>query len=69
MRIPVIGMGGIANAEDAVEFLLAGASAVSIGAMNFVDPYTSAEVVEGIGRYMEQYHVEDVTDLIGAVDR
>ena len=37
--------------------------------MNFVDPYTSAEVVEGIGRYMEQYHVEDVTDLIGAVDR
>ncbi|MCI8542137.1 dihydroorotate dehydrogenase [Acetatifactor aquisgranensis] len=69
VRIPVIGMGGIANAEDAVEFLLAGASAVSIGAMNFVDPYTSAEVVEGIGRYMEQYHVEDVTDLIGAVDR
>nr|WP_289767101.1 dihydroorotate dehydrogenase [uncultured Acetatifactor sp.] len=69
VRIPVIGMGGIANAEDAVEFLLAGASAVSIGAMNFVDPYTSAEVVEGIGRYMEQYHVEDVTDLIGSVDR
>ncbi len=69
VRIPVIGMGGIANAEDAVEFLLAGASAVSIGAINFVDPYTSAEVVEGIGRYMEQYHVEDVTDLIGSVDR
>ncbi len=69
VRIPIIGMGGIANAEDAVEFLLAGASAVSIGAMNFVDPYTSAEVVEGIGRYMEQYHVEDVTDLIGSVDR
>ncbi|MCI9336137.1 MAG: dihydroorotate dehydrogenase [Lachnospiraceae bacterium] len=65
--IPVIGMGGIANAEDAVEFLLAGATAVSIGAMNFVNPYTCQEVVEGIERYMEQYHVEDVKDLIGAV--
>lgn len=68
VKIPIIGMGGIANAEDAVEFLLAGASAVSIGAMNFVNPYTCIEVVEGIERYMERYHVEDVTELIGAVE-
>lgn len=65
--IPVIGMGGIANAEDAIEFLLAGATAVSVGAMNFVNPYTCVEVVEGIERYMERYHVENVTDLIGDV--
>lgn len=67
VKIPIIGMGGIANGEDAVEFLLAGASAVSVGAMNFVNPYTTVEVVKGIERYMEQYHVENVTDLIGAV--
>nr|WP_300837610.1 dihydroorotate dehydrogenase [uncultured Acetatifactor sp.] len=67
VRIPVIGMGGIASAEDAIEFLLAGATAVSIGAMNFVNPYACVEVVEGIERYMEQYHVENVTDLIGGV--
>lgn len=68
VKIPIIGMGGIANAEDAVEFLLAGATAVSIGAMNFVNPYACTEVVEGIERYMEQYHVEEVTELIGAVE-
>lgn len=67
VQIPIIGMGGIANGEDAVEFLLAGASAVSVGAMNFVNPYTTVEVVKGIEHYMEQYHVENVTDLIGAV--
>ncbi len=68
VKIPVIGMGGIATAEDAVEFILAGASAVSIGAMNFVNPYTTVEVVEGIEAYMERYHVEKLTDLIGAVE-
>lgn len=67
VRIPVIGMGGIATAEDAIEFLLAGASAVSIGAMNFVNPYTTLEVIQGIEEYMEKYHVEKVTDLIGVV--
>lgn len=68
VRIPVIGMGGIANAEDAVEFLLAGASAVSVGTMNFVDPCTTVKVVEGIEAYMKQYGVEDIADLIGAVE-
>lgn len=67
VKIPVIGMGGIATAEDAVEFLLAGASAVSIGAMNFVNPYATVQVVEGIENYMRQYGIENVTELIGAV--
>lgn len=67
VKIPIIGMGGIATAADAIEFLLAGASAVSIGAMNFVDPYTTVKVVEGIEDYMKQYKIEDVSDLIGAV--
>ncbi len=68
VNIPIIGMGGIANAEDAIEFILAGASAVSIGAMNFVNPYTTIEVVKGIEDYMKRYNVENLTDLIGAVD-
>lgn len=68
VEIPVIGMGGIANGEDAIEFILAGASAVSVGAMNFVNPYTTEEVIQGIEAYMERYHVENITDLIGAVE-
>ena len=68
VKLPIIGMGGIATAEDAIEFILAGASAVSVGAMNFVDPYTTIKVVEGIEDYMRTYHVENLTDLIGAVE-
>lgn len=67
VKIPIIGMGGIATAEDAIEFLLAGASTVSIGAMNFVNPYATIEVVDGIEAYMKQYNIEKLTDLIGAV--
>ncbi|MCM1118477.1 MAG: dihydroorotate dehydrogenase [bacterium] len=67
VRIPVIGMGGIATAEDAIEFILAGATAVSVGAMNFVDPYTTVKVIEGIEDYMRTYSVENITDLVGAV--
>lgn len=67
VKIPVIGMGGIATAEDAVEFLLAGASAVAVGAMNFVNPYATVEIVEGIESYMERYGVEDIQELIGGV--
>ncbi|MBQ4536231.1 MAG: dihydroorotate dehydrogenase [Lachnospiraceae bacterium] len=67
VKIPIIGMGGIANAEDAIEFMLAGATAVSIGAMNFVNPYTTEEVVAGIEDYMRRYNVEDINELIGAV--
>ena len=68
VKIPVIGMGGIATAEDAIEFILAGATAVSVGAMNFVNPYATVEVVEGIENYMRQYGVENLADLIGAVN-
>lgn len=68
VKIPIIGMGGIATADDAIEFILAGATAVSVGAMNFVNPYTTVEVVKGIEDYMKQYNVENLTDLIGAVN-
>lgn len=67
VKIPVIGMGGIANAEDAIEFLLAGACAVAVGAMNFVNPCTTVEVVEGIEAYMRQYGIEEIAELVGAV--
>ena len=67
VQIPIIGMGGIANAEDALEFMLAGATAVSIGAMNFVNPYTTVETVDGIEAYMKRYGIEDINTLIGAV--
>lgn len=68
VQIPVIGMGGIANAEDAIEFILAGASAVAVGAMNFVNPYATVEVVKGIEEYMQKYNVQDINELIGAVE-
>lgn len=68
VQIPIIGMGGIANAEDALEFILAGATAVSIGAMNFVNPYTTVETIDGIEAYMKRYGIEDIKELIGAVE-
>ncbi|SFU51508.1 dihydroorotate dehydrogenase [Butyrivibrio sp. M55] len=61
--IPVIGMGGIANAEDAIEFIMAGATAVAVGAMNFHDPYTTEKVVDGIEEYMKKYDVKDIDDI------
>lgn len=67
VKLPIIGMGGIANAEDAIEFMMAGATGVAVGAMNFVNPYTTKEVVEGIQSYMENCHVENLTDIIGCV--
>ncbi len=67
VKIPVIGMGGIATAEDAIEFLLAGAAAIAVGAMNFANPRTTIEVIEGIEKYMEQYHIEDIGEIIGCV--
>ena len=67
VNIPIIGMGGIATGEDAVEFLLAGATAVAVGAMNFVNPYSTVEVLDGIEEYMRACNVSDVRDLIGGV--
>lgn len=68
VKIPVIGMGGIATAEDAIELLLAGATAVSVGAVNFMNPYATVEIIEGIEQYMTKYGVEDIQELIGAVN-
>ncbi len=67
VKIPVIGMGGIAPADDAIEFLLAGASAIAIGAMNFANPYTTIEVIEGIEAYMKKYNIDDINEIIGCV--
>ena len=67
VSIPIIGMGGIATAEDALEFILAGASAVSVGTANFFNPYATIEIAEGIEQFMEENHVEDIRELIGAV--
>ena len=67
VKIPVIGLGGISSATDAIEFLLAGASAIQIGTANFIDPAISAKVVKGIVEYCERHGVEDVTELIGGM--
>ena len=67
VSLPIIGMGGICNGEDALEFILAGASAVSVGTANFTNPYAAKETAEGIRAYMKRYQVEDIKDLIGAV--
>ena len=67
VKLPLIGMGGIATAEDAIEMILAGATAVSVGTANFVDPRTTIKVVEGIENYMRKYGVKDINELVGAV--
>ena len=67
VKLPIIGMGGIMNADDAIEFILAGATAVSVGTANFHDPYATEKVVEGVEQYMEKYQIEDISSLIGAV--
>ncbi|MBQ8518254.1 MAG: dihydroorotate dehydrogenase [Agathobacter sp.] len=67
VKLPLIGMGGISTAEDAIEMILAGATAVSVGTANFVDPCTTIKVVEGIENYMRKYGVKDINELVGAV--
>ena len=67
VKIPIIGMGGISNAEDALEFILAGATAVSVGAANFINPYATVEVINGIEEYMKKNHIDEIKELIGAV--
>ena len=67
VKIPIIGMGGISNAEDALEFMMAGATGVAVGAMNFINPYATVETVEGIERFMEQQNIDNITDIIGCV--
>ncbi|MBP5195156.1 MAG: dihydroorotate dehydrogenase [Lachnospiraceae bacterium] len=67
VKIPIIGMGGIANADDAIEFLMAGATAVAAGAMNFVNPYLTQELVDGIEAFLDRNNVEDINEIIGCV--
>ena len=67
VRLPIVGMGGIMNAEDAIEMILAGATAVSVGTANFTNPHVTEEIVAGIRDYMERYQVADIKDLVGAV--
>ena len=67
VKIPVIGMGGIASAEDAIEMLLAGASAVSVGTANFYNPAVTMEIVDGIERYMQEQGFETASDMVGIV--
>lgn len=67
VSLPVIGMGGIATAEDALEFIMAGATAVSVGTANFYNPYATVEIAEGIEAFMEKQGVADIKDLIGCV--
>lgn len=69
VKIPIIGMGGIANYEDAVEFILAGATAISVGTANFFNPYTTVEIVDGIEKYMQAHNCDDINELIGIVNR
>ncbi|MCD8197880.1 MAG: dihydroorotate dehydrogenase [Lachnospiraceae bacterium] len=69
VQVPVVGMGGITCGDDAIEFLLAGATAVSVGTANFANPYAVRDVAAGIEDYMRKYRVEDVRELIGAVNR
>lgn len=68
VKIPVIGMGGIATFEDAIEFMMAGATAISVGAMNFHDPYTTVNIVDGIEKFMQEQGIEDINEIIGCMD-
>lgn len=67
IKLPIIGMGGIRTAEDALEFLMVGASAVAVGTANFVNPYATLEVIDGIAAYMERHGIADINELIGCV--
>jgi dihydroorotate dehydrogenase (NAD+) catalytic subunit len=68
IKIPIVGMGGIMNADDVVEFMLAGATAVQIGTANFADPFVWGKVLDGLRGYMERHRIARITDLIGAID-
>lgn len=68
VNIPIIGMGGIMNGEDAIEFLLAGATGVGVGTANFMNPHATVDIIQGIKEYMERYQIGDIRKLIGAVE-
>ena len=68
VKIPVIGLGGIMNARDAIEFMLAGATAVQIGTANFIDPTVTIKVIDGINEYLDRHGFKSVTEIIGALE-
>jgi dihydroorotate dehydrogenase (NAD+) catalytic subunit len=68
VKIPIIGMGGIADARDALEFMIAGASAVQVGTANFVDPFIWPKLLQGIQDYMLRHNLERITDIVGTLD-
>ena len=65
VKIPVIGMGGISNWQDAIEFILAGSRAIQVGTYNFIDPTVSVKIVDGINEYLDRHNIESVNDLVG----
>ena len=67
VKIPIIGMGGITTAEDALEFLMAGATAVAVGAANFINPYATRDILEGIQAYLTQNKIAGINEIIGCV--
>ncbi len=68
VKIPVVGLGGIMNATDAIEFMLAGASAIEIGTANFIDPAITVKVAKGIDEYLERHGFKSVKEIIGALE-
>jgi len=68
VKIPILGLGGIMNGEDAIEFMVAGATAISIGTGNFIDPEISIKTIAGIEKFMRENKIEDINDIIGTVE-
>jgi dihydroorotate dehydrogenase (NAD+) catalytic subunit len=69
VKIPVIGIGGIMTASDAIEFILAGASAIQVGTASFIDPAASVKILEGIGKYLENKGFTDISEITGYINR
>jgi dihydroorotate dehydrogenase (NAD+) catalytic subunit len=68
VKIPIIGMGGIATADDVIEFMIAGANAVQVGTMNFVDPFIWSKLMDGVRTYMDTHTIARLQDIVGTVD-
>jgi dihydroorotate dehydrogenase (NAD+) catalytic subunit len=68
VKIPIIGMGGIADARDALEFMIAGATAVQVGTANFVDPFIWSKLLSGLTDYMARHHIDRLADIVGTID-
>ena len=69
VNIPIVGLGGIMNATDAIEFLMAGATAIEIGTANFIDPTVTVKVIEGMGEWLDRHGIADVNEIIGALEQ